>query len=223
MYQDLTTYSAYADASSYSTEDFIGAARLFFTTTDIDIMRTAVANDRANDETFKYVNSDTGNVNLPMYITGIQFSYQDLHKLSIMHQGLFTSHYQGKKPMIIQVAGVLLEVEGLDAKRGLTQIYTDFLRISQVSRQRPYSGRRQNIAPNIAFPGVVASGAVLNLSISETSAIEGFLSFSFDFLVFAMYLKSPGNKSVHGVKTDNIIFAKEAYMKTSAVQRSKPV
>lgn len=181
---DGSTYSSGHDA--VTEEDAMG--RLYLINSDIEKAKSYLSRkeERLVVNPFDYFSN--GYLITNLLFTSAHIRLAEKSKISAHFGDKFALHYFGKSPLIIQVVGFLLNPHDDSHKAGLVSAYRYLLRLGIVARM--------GIAPYISFLKYTAKGAMLNLKMSESSALEGVIQVNFDWMVFELYTTNVGSSDL---------------------------
>lgn len=164
--------------------DMSGAAKIYFTSDDLAILREREASGVIPAGLLdEFVTEDRVNINLA--VQSIGFEYVEIAKIEAHIGDTASAHFYGRQPIVLSVNAMLLNDYANQSKHGLAELYRHALRLTAVARSKA--------APCIEFVGATAQGAFLDLSFTTTSAVEDTVNVSFSFLVFQIVWVSEDN------------------------------
>ena len=190
-----------------ASSEFSGAAKIFLTKDDYN---TAISMQDYLTDSLVTDCLREDYITLDLLISTCSFAYSDYNKLDEHLSDIFTMHYFGKAPITLNVSGNLMEYPGQNAKAHLMELYSKLFRITKVAQHK--------IVPNIQFVGFVAQGAILSLTLSESSAVQDAIAFNMQFLVFNLYARN--YNSTGRVSTVDIIYNERSRMAPSDIKKT---
>lgn len=198
--------AGYIGINPFDDSDFTGAASIFVTEADYIALQNL--SPTLVDQTIVRSFFNEGFFDLDLVIESANFQYADFHRLDEELGDTFSIHYYGKSPIMLMVSGRMFDLAGNGAKHALMAMYRDIFRLSKVAKYK--------IVPNLEFIGCIASGSLLNLSISENSQSDDILSITFQFLINNLYYSSPDNPG--RIKFSSIEFDRASSISESAIR-----
>jgi len=181
--------------SSINTSDFEGAAEIFLTSDGQSRLSEVADNFSVMDGTGIKSLFAEGKLKVDLVIHSVGFRYAD-HNLLIPNIGdTFYHYFYGRKPMRLNIQGVVFDFYGNRGKPDFLYAYNYLLRISMVART--------GILPRIKFRKCVVGGAFLNLKFNPSSETLDHVPFTAQVLAFYMdYFNTDNEAGSESVSID---------------------
>jgi hypothetical protein len=176
-----------------------GPVRLFYTTDSLERLRGYwAAQDIPNSDATEACFSDgyfMGN----LWVSQVSTSIAEKSLIEPHMKDSASIHFFGKSPAVLSIQGILIHPYDGTHKQAMTLAYQNAFRL--------YTVARSGAVPNLSFTGYIVPGAMLKMTLAESSEVDRVIQVSFEWLVFKLEVQSLLNESTLGVKNTEIGFS----------------
>lgn len=181
-YTDDPKFYSETDLRSLDTHDFSGIAHILLTTSGMEKLteNNGKFSSQAHLDLASYFPNNRLDVSL--VVENINFAVSENHMTVPGIGDIMFTYFHGRAPVMIQLDGIIDDLNGTYGKLEFVEVYKHVLRSSMVART--------GIVPHILFRKATVSGPFHNLALSEVSTTQGVVRFTTQVYAFSINLFS---------------------------------